>query len=360
MNLIPLIDKLSVENNLPREELKLLLGNMTTEEEAYLFATARTTAQAVYGRNVFLRGIVEFSNYCRNDCRYCGIRASNANAERYRLSIEQILESCRRAHELGFMTVVLQSGEDLSYSDDDISDIVSEIKRRWPTCAVTLSIGEKTRESYQKYYDAGADRYLLRHETSNPLHYAYLHPSWMSVRNRLRCLEDLKDIGFQVGCGMMVGSPMQTTENILEDLLFMKDFQPHMAGIGPFIPHSGTPFAEESPGSVQLTLHLLSIIRLMLPNVLLPATTALGTSDPMGREKGILAGANVIMPNVSPVFAKKKYILYDGKICTDEDASYCNRCLEMRMKRIGYSISRSRGDYKTLDDFQSVSHIDKT
>ena len=341
-----IIDKLEQEQNLPPEEFERLLTALSPEDEEYLFARAREVRHRVYGKAVYLRGLIEFTNYCKNDCYYCGIRRSNGNAQRYRLSKEQILDCCERGYELGFRTFVLQGGEDGYFTDERVCGLVSEIKDRYPGCAVTLSIGEKSRESYQAFFDAGADRYLLRQETSNPAHYRSLHPAELSIENRKRCLWDLKDIGYQVGCGIMVGSPGQTTAHIIEDLAFMRALQPHMVGIGPFIPHKDTRFRDERPGTLADTLHLLAILRLMLPDALLPATTALGTIHPLGREKGILAGANVVMPNLSPTAVRGKYLLYDGKICTGDEAAECRHCMERRMERIGYQVEVNRGDCK--------------
>lgn len=293
-----------------------------------------------------MRGLIEFTNYCRNDCYYCGIRKSNCNAERYRLTKEQILECCDVGYELGFRTFVLQGGEDGYYTDKILADIVSSIKAKYPDCAITLSLGEKSYESYKLLYEAGADRYLLRHETANAQHYSKLHPPVMSLKNRKQCLYNLKEIGYQVGCGFMVGSPFQTTECLVDDLMFIKELQPHMVGIGPFIPHKDTPFAGKPAGTLELTLFLLGIIRLMLPYVLLPATTALGTIHPKGRELGILAGANVVMPNLSPKEVRSKYLLYDNKICTGDEAAECRMCLTHRIESIGYKLVVSRGDCK--------------
>ena len=317
---------------------------LCTQEEAVLYAAARRVREKYYGKDVYLRGLIEFTNYCRNDCKYCGIRRSNRKAERYRLTKAQIMKCCEQGHALGFRTFVLQGGEDLFFTDDLVCDIVSSIKARFPDCALSLSIGEKERASYQAYYEAGADRYLLRQETSDPDHYRFLHPQELTIGNRKRCLADLKEIGYQVGCGIMVGSPGQTREHILEDLRYMKDFGPHMVGIGPFIPHADTPFAAEKAGGLHETLHLLAVIRLMLPGVLLPATTALGTIHPAGRELGLLAGANVIMPNLSPGDVRGKYLLYDGKICTEDEAERCISCIGLRARKAGYRVVGSRGD----------------
>ncbi len=309
-----------------------------------LLAEARAVCDEIYGKQVFSRGLIEFTNYCKNDCYYCGIRRSNREAERYRLSKEQILECCHEGYELGFRTFVLQGGEDMAYSDDQICEIVSAIRDSFPDCAITLSIGEREKESYQRYYDAGADRYLLRHETANEEHYRKLHPEELSLAHRKQCLYDLREIGYQVGCGFMVGSPGQTIETLYEDLMFIKELCPHMVGIGPFISQHATPFAEEPSGTLEDTLKLLAIIRLIHPKVLLPATTALGTIHPEGRELGIQAGANVVMPNLSPTSVRKKYELYDNKICTGDEAAECRMCLQSRMKAIGYDLVIHRGD----------------
>lgn len=340
-----LIEKLYQAGDLSAEALKELIENRTDEDFQLLSEYARRRCEENYGDRVFTRGLIEFSSYCRNDCLYCGLRKSNQNAERYRLSREEILACCENGYELGFRTFVLQSGEDGHYTDDYLCGLVSEIKQKYPDCAVTLSLGERSRESFQRLFDAGADRYLLRHETADKEHYGKLHPPEMSFDNRMRCLRDLREIGYQVGCGFMVGSPFQTTDCLVADLRFIKEFQPHMVGIGPFIKHKDTPFAEYPDGTVELTLFLLSVIRLLLPKVLLPATTALGTVDPTGREQGLMAGANVVMPNLSPVKVRKKYSLYDNKICTGEEAAECRECLSRRVSTVGRRLVSQRGDY---------------
>lgn len=340
------IDKLTQTSNLPDEEFALLLGELSEEDSEYLFASAREVREREYGKDVYLRGLIEFTNYCKNNCYYCGIRCGNQNAQRYRLTEEQILGCCEQGYALGFRTFVLQGGEDPYYTDDRMVPLVAEIRTRFPDCAITLSIGERSRESYQALFDAGADRYLLRHETANAEHYSMLHPKELSIQNRKACLFTLREIGYQIGAGMMVGAPGQTTEYLIEDLRFLQELKPHMIGIGPFLPHKDTPFKDEPRGSYQLTLRLLSILRLMFPKVLLPATTALGTIHPLGREKGILAGANVVMPNLSPTNVRGKYLLYDGKICTGDEAAECHGCMEKRMERIGYQVVTSRGDAK--------------
>ncbi len=323
------------------------IKNCGKEETEYLFSKSREQARKYYGNKIFVRGLIEFTNHCKNDCFYCGIRASNWSLNRYRLSEEEIIECCKNGYSLGFRTFVLQGGEDGYYGDDDYVRIIKRIKSDYPDCALTLSIGERNRESYEKYFGAGADRYLLRHETADEEHYKRLHPKRMSFKNRMRCIRDLKEIGYQTGVGFMVGSPFQSDESIYKDLCFIRKTSPEMVGIGPFIPHKDTPFAGYARGSCELTLKLLAIIRLMLPSVLLPATTALGTVDPMGREKGILAGANVVMPNLSPVMHRKDYALYDDKICTGEEAAECRFCLSRRIESIGYEIVTDRGDYKS-------------
>lgn len=343
---IELINKLHSTQKLTRAEYVELIENRTDKSAEYLFSLARAVREEHYGKEVYTRGLVEFSNYCKNDCLYCGIRKSNLNAQRYRLTKAEILECCIEGYELGFRTFVLQSGEDASYSDDDICEMIRMIKGRFSDCAITLSIGEKSRESYQKYFDCGAERFLLRHETANYEHYSKLHPSNLTAENRQKCLRDLKEIGYQVGTGFMVGSPYQTAENLAEDMEFITNFQPHMVGIGPFISHKDTPFAQEKSGNFELTLFMLGLLRLALPKVLLPSTTALGTINPQGREMGIMAGANVVMPNLSPTSVRKKYLLYDNKICTGDESAQCVACMERRMNSIGYHTVVARGDSK--------------
>lgn len=326
-------------------ELEALLTTQEEDALVYLREKARAVTDQIYGKEVYIRGLIEFTNYCKNNCIYCGIRRDNANVQRYRLSKEQIMECCETGYALGFRTFVLQGGEDAYFTDERVCDIVSDIKAKFGDCAVTLSIGEKSRKSYQAYFDAGADRYLLRHETADQQHYRQLHPPEMSLENRKRCLYDLKEIGYQVGCGFMVGSPHQSFDTLYEDLSFIKELEPHMVGIGPFIPQKDTPFGGEKAGTLDRTLRLLSIIRLMNPHVLLPATTALGTIHPQGREMGIQAGANVVMPNLSPVEVRDKYKLYDNKICTGDEAAECRHCMSRRMESIGYRVVVARGDF---------------
>ena len=340
------IRRLEQDRDLPDRDLLDLIVMQDAEAEALLAQRAAAVRQQVYGRDVFIRGLIEFTNYCRNDCFYCGIRRSNACAQRYRLTREEILACCRTGYGLGFRTFVLQGGEDPFFTTERLAELVRAIKQAYPDCAVTLSVGEKDRSTYQAWFDAGADRYLLRHETADEGLYRRLHPEELSLQNRMRCLRDLKDIGYQVGCGFMVGAPFQTPEMLLKDLRFLQAFQPHMAGIGPFIPHRDTPFRDCPPGTAQMTLRLLAIIRLMLPHVLLPATTALGTVQSDGRQRGMGYGANVVMPNLSPLSVRKKYALYDNKISTGEEAAESVALLKQSMAAAGYRVVTARGDWK--------------
>ncbi|MCI8674518.1 MAG: [FeFe] hydrogenase H-cluster radical SAM maturase HydE [Lachnospiraceae bacterium] len=345
-NLPRLIDRLEQNQVLNKEDFIRLIEKHTPDTDEYLFQKADRLRQENYGNEIYIRGLIELTNYCKNDCIYCGIRRSNRNAQRYRLEPEDIMECCRTGYELGFRTFVLQGGEDGWYTDEKVCQILTAIKKDYPDCAVTLSLGERSRESYQAWFDAGADRYLLRHETATPEHYAKLHPPELSLARRMECLHNLKEIGYQTGCGFMVGSPFQTAHHLAQDLLYIHELQPQMVGIGPFIPHHDTPFAKKPAGTVEDTLFYLAIIRLMLPKVLLPATTALGTIDPNGREKGVHAGANVIMPNLSPLSVRKKYMLYDNKISTGEEAAESVTLLKKRMEAIGCQVIIGRGDYK--------------
>lgn len=343
-----LIDRLADTQSLSRDDWIRLIRGRTPELSEYLFSRAREVRIHHYGHDVYIRGLIEFTNYCRNDCFYCGIRRSNQNAVRYRLTKEQILSCCESGYDLGFRTFVLQGGEDGWFNEDRMAEIISEIHTSWPDCAVTLSVGELPRKSFQRFFDAGADRYLLRHETFDAAHYRMLHPPSLSAAHRQQCLWKLKEIGYQVGTGFMVGSPYQTAENLADDMLFLKRLDPQMAGIGPFIPHHDTPFAGRPAGTLELTLFLLGLIRLMIPKILLPATTALGTIAADGREKGILAGANVVMPNLSPPQVREKYLLYDNKLCTGSEAAESLQSLAQRMQSIGYRIAVSRGDSLNL------------
>ena len=338
---------LEQEGRLSREQWKILLEGRTKERQEVLAHKAVSICSRIYGKQVFVRGLIEFTNYCKNNCYYCGIRRGNGKAERYRLTENEILSCCRSGFAMGFRTFVLQGGEDSYFTADKLAAIVRVIKKEFPQCAVTLSVGELEPEDYRKLREAGADRYLLRHETANPSHYRRLHPPELSLDHRLSCLAFIKELGFQTGAGFMVGSPGQTTDTLIDDLLFLARLQPQMVGIGPFIPHSDTPFGDEAPGSLDLTLYLLSLIRILLPGVLLPATTALGTIARDGREAGILAGANVVMPNLSPGEVRQKYQLYNNKICTGKEAAECLGELRASLAAIGYSVAIDRGDYIT-------------
>ena len=339
-----LIKKLAECNDLQDEEFLYILNN--DGADTFLFSEADKVRRDNYGDCVYIRGLIEFTNYCKNNCYYCGIRRDNKNAVRYRLTKDEILECCDKGYALGFRTFVLQGGEDISFSDKDICEIVYDIKNKFSDCAVTLSFGERSKDSYKDFYNAGADRYLLRHETANDEHYMKLHPENLSLKNRKECLFNLKEIGFQVGSGFMVGSPYQTMENILSDLRFLQDLKPDMIGIGPFLTHKDTPFSEFKNGSFNLTLKLISVLRLMFPYALIPSTTALGTIHPEGREMGLKAGANVVMPNLSPLRVRKLYTLYDNKIATDEEAAESVERLKKRVKNAGYRVVTDIGNVK--------------
>lgn len=345
MKNIELIDKLNKEQRLGEDEWAQIFGTWDAYDLQYASRLANCIALERFGRRIYFRGIIEFTNVCRNDCYYCGIRCSNSEVSRYRLDEEDILRCCADGYEHGFRTFVLQGGEDPFYDCDRMCRIVRSIAERWPDCAVTMSIGELDRDFYRALYDAGARRYLLRHETADPSHYAMLHPAPLTLANRMRCLMDLKDIGFQTGCGIMIGTPHQTPRHLAEDMMFMADFRPEMIGLGPFIPHKDTPFRDEPAGSVDLTLLVIALCRIMLPDALIPSTTALGTAEADGRQKGVLAGCNVVMPNLSPLEVRRKYMLYDGKVGTDMSAEAGITALRRQMEEIGYEVVVSRGDF---------------
>ena len=341
-----IIEKLYLEHSLTLEEYRLLIDNYNEENAKKLAELAVKVRKEHYLNKVFIRGLIEISNYCKNNCLYCGIRRDNRECERYRLGKDEILSCCDEGYALGFRTFVMQGGEDSYYSDEYLCDIIDDIKKKYPDCAITLSLGERSYESYKKLYLAGADRYLLRHETADAEHYSKLHPKELSFDKRMRALQDLKDVGYQVGCGFMVGSPYQTSLTLAKDLKFIEEFKPQMCGIGPFIPHKATPFADERAGSVDFTCYLLSIIRLIHSKILLPATTALGSLEEYGREKGILAGANVVMPNLSPYDSRKKYELYNNKLFGKAESAQSIEELKKRMRAIGYDVVIDRGDAK--------------
>ncbi|GAA0856502.1 MULTISPECIES: [FeFe] hydrogenase H-cluster radical SAM maturase HydE [Clostridium] len=343
MKVIDIINKLYKEHEASKEELLYLLDNITDKDQEYLVEKANEIRMQSYGNKVYMRGLIEFTNYCKRDCMYCGIRKSNKNAERYRLAFDEIIHCADIGDKLGYKTYVLQGGEDAYFTDERMIEIIKEIKKRHPNNAITLSLGERSYESYKKLYEAGADRYLLRHETASKHLYDKLHPG-ASFEERIQCLRNLKEIGYQTGAGFMIGLPGQTNEDLVNDLLFVKEFKPEMCGIGPFIPQKDTPLGEETGGTLEKTVIMLAIIRLLLPDVLLPASTALGSVDPLGREKGIKAGGNVVMPNLSPTEVRDKYALYDGKICTGDEAAECRMCIEGRMRRFGYEVEVNRGD----------------
>lgn len=336
-----LVEKLYRTGNLSDNELKLLIENETAEN---LAEYADEVRQKYYGKKVFLRGLIEISSYCKNDCYYCGIRRSNKSAERYRLEHDNVLKCAEIGYKLGLRTFVIQGGEDAFFTDDYLCSIIYDMKSKYPECAVTLSLGERPYESYKRLKEAGADRYLLRHETADRELYYHLHPHGMSFENRRQCLYNLKELGYQVGAGFMVGAPFQSTENIISDIRFMQKLQPQMIGIGPFIPHKDTPFRDEKGGTLELTLCLLGILRLMFPKVLLPATTALGSISPIGRTLGLQTGCNVIMPNISPEDARKKYMLYNNKLISGSETAEGLEILKNEIKSAGYETAKERGD----------------
>lgn len=341
-----IVNKLQEERTLLPEEFRQLLSGCDAETLRYINERAREVSLRQFGNKIYIRGLIEVSNCCRNNCYYCGIRKGNANIERYRLSEESILDCCWQGYELGFRTFVLQGGEEAALTDERMEAIVAHIRRSFPDCAITLSLGEKSREVYDRFFRAGANRYLLRHETYDEAHYQQLHPAEMSAKRRLQCLQDLKEIGYQTGTGIMVGSPGQTVEHLVQDILFIERLRPEMIGIGPFLPHHDTPFANCPSGTVEQTLLLLSIFRLMYPSALIPATTALATLAPDGRERGILAGANVVMPNLSPREERKKYELYNDKASLGAESAEGLAVLQKQLQAIGYDISFDRGDYE--------------
>lgn len=339
-----LIDKLEQTNRLGYDEYLYILNNITSDDALYLQAKSRNVTNSTYGEVVFMRGLIEFTNFCTKDCKYCGIRKSNSKVDRYRLSLEQILDCCREGYRLGYRTYVLQGGEDAHFTKDAMVEVIAAIRSEFPDCAITISLGERSYEDYVAFYQAGANRYLLRHETASKRLYNYLHPESMSFENRMQCLVNLKEIGFQTGAGFMVHTPTQTNEDLVEDLLFLQDFKPAMCGIGPYLSHDDTPLANNENGSVEETIVMVSLVRLMLPNCLLPSTTALGTLEKIGREKALKAGANVVMPNLSPVNVREKYEIYQDKICTGDEAAHCRNCIEGKINTIGLTVDMSRGD----------------
>lgn len=343
-----IVGKLYRQKDLSDEELLCLIQSREYDEE--LFEKADKRRREFYKDEVYLRGLIEFTNYCKNDCYYCGIRRSNQSVKRYRMTFDEIISACEQGYQLGYHTFVLQGGEDPYYTDERICRIVSEIRRRFPKCAITLSLGEKSKESYQAYFDAGANRYLLRHETASDLHYRKLHPEEMKLENRKHCLFDLKEIGYQVGAGFMVESPFQKATDLISDLRFLQELEPDMIGIGPFISHSDTPFHEYKNGSLELSLRMIAILRLMFPYALIPATTALGTIHPQGREQGLKAGANVVMPNLTPSGVRENYLLYDNKICTGDEPGMCRGCIERRVNKAGYQVVVGIGNVSNIEE----------
>lgn len=344
-----LVHRLVGERTLKRDEFRALIASCDSQTLEYIRKESVRTAQERFGHGIFVRGLIEISSFCRNDCAYCGLRRSNRSAERYRLNHEQIMECCKEGYDAGLRTFVLQGGEDANLTDEWLEQIIHDIRHIYPDVAITLSLGERSYDSYKRLYDAGATRYLLRHEAANEELYRKLHPQTMSHANRIACIENLKEIGYQTGMGMMIGVRGQSVDDLVDDLLLMERIRPQMIGIGPFIPHRNTPLGDYPAGSVELTLLMLSIVRLMHPSALIPSTTALATLSAEGRRMGILSGANVVMPNLTPPSERKKYAIYEDKASSGSEAVEGLRALEQELNEIGYHIDYSRGDYKKED-----------
>ncbi len=343
-----LIDELHKNGNLNDEDFLYLLGNISENNLEHLFSLSKQRREENYSNKVYMRGLIEFTNYCNQGCLYCGISKYNNKVERYRLSKEEILDCCAEGHRLGFETFVLQGGEDPYYTDEIIIDIIASIKELYPVKAVTISFGERSKDSYQKMFDAGADRYLLRHEAASKRLYEHIHDKTMSYDNRIQCLHNLREIGYQVGCGFMVNSPTQTDTDLLADIRFIQELKPEMCGIGPYLSHDDTPFAGEASGTLEQTLVMVAITRLVVPDCLLPSTTALGSLDKLGREKALKAGANIVMPNLSPTTHRTKYEIYQNKICTGDEAAHCRNCIELKINTTGYEVDMQVGHHNSI------------
>lgn len=340
-----LIDKLESNTNLLKDEFLYILNHITEKEIPYLNNAAYEVKYKHYQNRVYLRGLIEISNYCKMGCKYCGINYKVKTIDRYRLSADEIIECCKLGYELGYRTFVIQSGEDSYYTDDLLVDMLKRIKKEMPDIRITLSLGERSKESFQRLYDAGTDRYLLRHETASRRLYEYLHASFMSFDSRRECLSNLKEIGYQVGAGFMVGSPTQTNEDLVEDLVYLKELNPHMVGIGPYLCHEDTELKGNASGTLSETLIMVALVRLLLPKVLLPATTALGSLHAIGREKALKTGANIMMPNISPTENRALYEIYQNKICTTDTSNHCRNCIEGRIVGVGHVVDLGVGDH---------------
>ena len=345
-----LIERLASEHTLDASTMVLLLhcAAHDTATLTLLRDTAVRTAQEQFGLGIYIRGLIELSSHCHRDCLYCGLRRSNSTAERYRLTQEEVLACCEEGYRLGFRTFVLQAGEDATHTDDWLEALIAEIRSRYPEAAITLSLGERSEASYLRLRQAGADRYLLRHEAANEKLYTSLHPHGRGLQHRLACAEALQRAGYQVGLGMMIGVKGQTIGHIVEDLKLMERMRPEMVGIGPFIPHPSTPLGSEPAGALGLTLATLAIARLLLPQALIPSTTALATLTPTGRLEGILSGANVVMPNLSPSDVRAKYAIYENKASWGAEAAEGLAALEAELSSIGYHIDYTRGDFNNI------------
>ena len=328
-------------------DLEAILVNHDTHLEHTLQMRAKTVTEQYFGQKVYLRGVIEISNYCRNNCYYCGIRSANRCITRYRLSAEEVEDACKRGYEIGFRTFVLQGGEDLYWRGEHLISTVRRIHSNYPDCAITLSLGEMEYEEYKALFDAGATRYLLRHETYDKVHYEQLHPNTMDRAHRLQAILDLKNIGYQVGTGIMVGSPGQTTAHLAKDLDFIRRLQPEMIGVGPFIPHKDTPLGSAPAGNLLMTLRFIALCRILNPRALIPATTAVASLHPRGRLEAICHGCNVVMPNLSPPIHRADYALYNNKAYLGAEAAEGTRLLQAQLNTIGYEIDWGRGDAPT-------------
>jgi biotin synthase len=315
---------------------------LKADDAAELFAMADDIRKRYFKDEVHIRGIIEFSNYCMKNCFYCGLRRDNKTIERYRISEDEIIDTALKAGELGYKTILLQSGEDGGYTIEGLCAIIKRIRSNLD-CAITLSLGEKSFDEYRSLRDAGADRYLLRFETSDRGLFNKLKPD-SSYENRLDCIKNLKKLGFQVGSGFMVGLPGQTYEILADDILLLRELDLDMIGIGPFLSHHNTPLGNSASGTLDLTLRALAIIRILMPDVHIPATTAMGTVEKGGREKALQCGANVIMPNVTPIKYRKYYEIYPNKICIDDAPSDCRACIEGMLKSLGRAAATNKGD----------------
>lgn len=324
--------------NFSKDEIIEILKDESKND--WLFSLADKIRHDNVGDGVHLRGLIEFSNICKRSCKYCGLRAADKFIDRYRISSDEIVSYAEHAVKTGYKTIVLQSGEDEYFTTDRICEIISRIKKLG--AALTLSIGERSFEDYKAFKESGADRYLIRIETTDRNLYKKMHPH-MDFDNRLRCLKDLKTLGYEVGTGCLVGLPEQSIDSLADDILFFKEIDADMVGIGPFIPHPHTPLKDASNGSFILALKVMALTRILLPDINIPATTAMETLNPNGRIIALKSGANVVMPNVTTTEYRAKYEIYPNKICINENPDKCRECISAKIKSIGRTVSTSYG-----------------